>query len=373
MVSHASLTQGYAGKRVLLTGHTGFKGSWMALWLAELGAEVFGLALDPPTTPSLFDLAGLAETVDHHIADIRDAQAVHDRIAAVRPDIIFHMAAQSLVRESYRSPVDTLAVNVMGTAHVLEAARQLGNPCAVVIVTSDKCYDNREWVWGYRESDPLGGHDPYSMSKGAAELVTDSWRSSFFHAPDSNIRVASARAGNVIGGGDWAVDRIVTDSIAALARGEPIRLRNPQATRPWQHVLEPLSGYLLLGQRLAEANGATFAEAWNFGPLTDSIRPVSDLAGLLVDAWGSGQWESAAAPDQPREAHSLALNCDKAHHLLAWRPSWTIEQAVDATVAWFKAWQAGDDLRGISREQIARYEADAAALEPGAAPTRSLR
>lgn len=373
MVSRTSLTQGYAGKRVLLTGHTGFKGSWMALWLAELGAEVFGLALDPPTTPSLFDLAGLARTVDHHIADIRDAQAVHDRVASVRPDIIFHMAAQSLVRESYRSPVDTLAVNVMGTAHVLEAARQLGRPCAVVIVTSDKCYDNREWVWGYRESDPLGGHDPYSMSKGAAELVTESWRASFFHAPDSMIRVASARAGNVIGGGDWAVDRIVTDSIAALGRGEPIRLRNPHATRPWQHVLEPLSGYLLLGQRLAEANGAAFAEAWNFGPLTDSIRPVSDLAGLLVEAWGSGQWESVATPDQPREAHSLALNCDKAHHLLAWRPSWTIEQAVDATVAWFKAWQAGEDLRGITREQIARYEADAAALGPGVAPTRSLR
>jgi CDP-glucose 4,6-dehydratase len=368
MVSSTTLAQGYTGKRVLLTGHTGFKGSWMALWLTKLGAEVFGMALDPPTTPSLFDLAGLAETVDHYIADVRDAQAVQDRIAAVRPDVIFHMAAQSLVRESYRSPVDTLAVNVMGTAHILEAARQLATPCAIVIVTSDKCYDNREWVWGYRENDRLGGHDPYSMSKGAAELVTESWRASFFHAPDSAIRVASARAGNVIGGGDWAVDRIVTDSIAALARGGSIRLRNPHATRPWQHVLEPLSGYLLLGQHLMGARGTAFAEAWNFGPLTDSIRPVSDLARLLVEAWGSGRWEAAAMPNQPKEAYSLALNCDKAHHQLGWKPSWTIEQAVNATVMWFKAWQAGDNLRAVTYDQIARYEADAAALGFGTVP-----
>ena len=363
MELESTLAQAYAGKRVLVTGHTGFKGGWMSAWLDAMGAETFGYALAPPTEPSLFDLAGIASLVDHRIGDIRDGQAVHDRIAEVRPDIIFHMAAQPLVRDSYRTPVETIATNVMGTAHVLDAVRRLGRACAVVIVTSDKCYDNKEWVWGYRETDPMGGHDPYSMSKGAAELVTDSFRKSFFADPDSAVRVASARAGNVIGGGDWATDRIMTDCIASLVAGEPIRLRNPLATRPWQHVLEPVGGYLWLGRHLMQPDGQRFAEGWNFGPAADSVCPVRDLADLVIRAWGSGSWELAGDPAQVKEALSLSLNCDKAHHLLGWRPSWSIEHCVTETAAWYKAWHTGNaDLLELMRGQIAAYR-DAAAAQ----------
>lgn len=356
------LAEAYAGKRVLVTGHTGFKGSWMCVWLEAMGAEVFGLSLDPPTEPSMFALARVESLVDHRIGDIRDAALVHDRIAEVRPDAVFHMAAQPIVRESYRTPVETLATNVMGTAHVLDAVRRLGRPCAVVIVTSDKCYDNREWVWGYRETDPMGGHDPYSMSKGAAELVTQSWRRSFFAAPDSPVRVASARAGNVVGGGDWAADRILTDCIAALAADAPIRVRNPLATRPWQHVLEPVGGYLWLGRQLLQPDGQRYAEGWNFGPQSDSVRPVRDLVELVIAAWGSGSWEAPEDPGQVKEALSLALDIDKARHQLAWRPSWSIETCVERTVEWYRAWHRGDnDLLALTRSQVAAYASDAAA------------
>jgi CDP-glucose 4,6-dehydratase len=327
-----------------------------------MGAEVFGYALAPATDPALFDLARIGTLVDHRIGDIRDEQAVHDRIAEVRPDVIFHMAAQPLVRESYRTPVETIATNVMGTAHVLDAVRRLGRPCAVVIVTSDKCYDNKEWVWGYRETDPMGGHDPYSMSKGAAELVTDSFRKSFFSAPDSPVRVASARAGNVIGGGDWAVDRIMTDCVAALTAGTPLGIRNPLATRPWQHVLEPVGGYLWLGRQLLQADGQSFAQGWNFGPHADSVRPVRDLADLMITAWGSGSWEASGDPAQVKEALSLSLNIDKAYHLLHWRPSWSIEQCVAETAGWYRAWHEGSaDLLRLTRDQISAYQLSAAA------------
>ena len=356
------LAEAYAGKRVLITGHTGFKGTWMSVWLATLGAKVFGLALPPARGPAMFDLVTAEALLDHHILDIREETLVRERIAAVEPDIIFHMAAQPLVRESYRTPVETLAVNVMGTAHVLDAIRRLDRPCAVVIVTSDKCYDNQEWVWGYRETDPMGGRDPYSMSKGAAELVTASWRDSFFSGPQHGIRVASGRAGNVIGGGDWAADRVITTAIEALITGEPVRLRNPGATRPWQHVLEPVGGYLLLGRQLMGTDGAAFAQGWNFGPSAESVRPVHELVDLTIAAWGSGSWEAPEQPTQPHEAHSLSLNCDKAHHLLGWRPGWSIEQCIAATVEWYRAWSTGEiDLLALTRRQITDYTASASA------------
>lgn len=360
VIAGSALAQHYRGKRVLLTGHTGFKGGWLALWLHEMGAEVFGLALAPPTRPSLFELASIGELTDHCIGDIRDADIVRKRFGQVAPDIVLHLAAQPIVRESYRSPLETLATNVMGTAHILDAARDSEKPCAVVIVTSDKCYANQEWVWGYRENEPMGGKDPYSMSKGAAELVTASWRESFFSPHNHLVRIASARAGNVIGGGDWAADRIVADAITALCEDRPIDIRSPLATRPWQHVLEPLSGYLLLGARLMATDGATFAEGWNFGPDTDSVRPVGHLADLIVEAWGSGQWRNIGKPDSRKEAMSLGLNCDKAFHRLGWRPTWRLADTVRETVDWYQQWHSGDrDLAATTRHQIARYFVDA--------------
>lgn len=356
----SALADAYRGRRVLLTGHTGFKGGWLALWLERLGAEVFGFALAPNTWPALFDLARVGESVDHRIGDVRDLAALEARVREVAPDIVLHLAAQPIVRESYRTPVETLSANVMGTAHVLEAVRRAGRPCAVVVVTSDKCYANNEWPWGYRENEPMGGNDPYSMSKGAAELVTQSWRASFFAAPDSPVRVASARAGNVVGGGDWAVDRILTDCVTALAAGTPIAIRNPKATRPWQHVLEPLSGYLWLGARLMAPDGQSVAEAWNFGPETASVQPVSRLADLMVEAWGGGRWHTPGDPAAVKEAMSLALNCDKAFHRLGWRPTWGLPEVVHHTVGWYRAWHDGTaDLRALTLEQIAAYSAAA--------------
>jgi CDP-glucose 4,6-dehydratase len=350
----------YAGKRVLLTGHTGFKGSWMSVWLAAMGAQVFGYALAPETDPALFDLADIASLVDHRIGDIRDFAALSARVEEVMPDIVMHMAAQPIVRESYRTPLATLDTNVMGTAHVLEAVRAAGRRCAIVVVTSDKCYENNEWIWGYRENDAMGGHDPYSMSKGAAELVVSSWRRSYFGQPDGPIQLASARAGNVIGGGDWAADRILTDCVRSLIEEQPIKLRNPLATRPWQHVLEPLSGYLWLGARLMATNGNKVAEGWNFGPLADSVRPVSNLTDLIIQAWGSGSWAALGDPAGVKEAFSLSLNCDKAAHLLHWFPTWSLEQCIERTIEWYKAWHLRSaDLLDLTRRQIATYERDA--------------
>lgn len=351
----------FQGRRVLVTGHTGFKGSWLSLWLNRLGAEVTGLSIDIPTDPALFDLAGVESLIQHRMGDIRDSQAVDAALEASDPEIVFHLAAQPLVRLSYEEPVDTLSVNVIGTAQVLEAVRRRGKPCSVIVITSDKCYANNGQIWGYREIDPMGGHDPYSMSKGAAELVVDSWRNSYFSAPDSKIRLASVRAGNVIGGGDWAKDRLITDCIAALTSQQPIEIRNPLATRPWQHVLEPLSGYLWLAARLATSEDPqAFAQGWNFGPYIDGVRPVRDLVDFALQCWGGGSWQMTKDADQPHEAFALALNCDKAHQQLKWRPAWDFEASVGETIAWYREWANGaDDIRGLTLGQIAAYESAA--------------
>jgi CDP-glucose 4,6-dehydratase len=359
----ADLRAAFAGKRVLLTGHTGFKGSWLALWLAELGAEIYGLALPPPTAPSMFEACRVDAIVDHRVGDIRDADDVRRRFLEVRPDVVLHLAAQPIVRRSYVDPIETMATNVMGTAHVLEAVRALDAACAVVVVSSDKCYENRSWVWGYRENDPMGGSDPYSASKGATELVTTSWRQSFF-GPLSPVKLASGRAGNVIGGGDWAEDRIIPDCIRSFARGERVELRNPAATRPWQHVLEPLGGYLLLAARLMGPEADRWCEGWNFGPAAQDVRSVSALVALAAREWGgSSEWTASPGP-HPKEAAMLSLNCDKAIGELGWQPTWSCETMMRKTVQWFRAWHVGSaDLRALTLAQIADFSDDAPWIE----------
>lgn len=335
----------WCGRRVWLTGHTGFKGSWLALWLLELGAQVSGVGLEPDSDPHLFSQLRLADRLDHHIADIRHPQALHDLVAAARPEVVLHLAAQPLVRRSYRDPLGTWATNVMGSLHVLQALRDLAHPCAVVMVTTDKVYANREWDFGYRENDRLGGHDPYSASKAGAELAIASCRSSFCGAAahqTPNLAIATARAGNVIGGGDWADDRIVPDAMRALAVGEPLQVRNPVATRPWQHVLEPLGGYLLLAQRLHQhqlSAGATanpWADAFNFGPQLEANRPVRDLVDAMLQHW-PGQWHDLSDPAAPHEAGRLHLQIDKAHHQLGWQPRWPFATTIARTVGWYHA------------------------------------
>lgn len=354
-----ALENAYRGASVLLTGHTGFKGSWLSLWLSRMGAKVTGLSIDIPTNPSLFELANVAGMVDHRFGDVRDAALVADLVREIEPDFIFHLAAQPLVRFSYAHPLATLDTNVMGTANILQAARENSKRCNVVIVTSDKCYHNDGRREGYRETDRMGGHDPYSMSKGAAELVVDSWRTSYFSGADCPIRVATGRAGNVIGGGDWAADRIITDCIAALTCGQPIAIRNPLATRPWQHVLEPLSGYLWLGVRLRD--GARVTEGWNFGPEQDNIRNVQQLVDELILTWGSGASRHADEAGAPNEAMALSLNIDKARDRLQWRPVWNFQRTIGETAAWFKAYGGGKtDVRALTEAQIIAYTADAA-------------
>jgi CDP-glucose 4,6-dehydratase len=343
----------WRGRRVLLTGHTGFKGSWLALWLQSLGAEVHGLALDPPTAPALYDIAGVAAGMasDTH-ADIRIDAAVRAVFAACRPEIVLHLAAQPLVRLSYAEPVATYATNVMGTVHVLEAARQVGGVRAIVNVTTDKCYENREWVWGYRETEPMGGFDPYSSSKGCAELVTSAYRRSFLAA--GGTALASARAGNVIGGGDWALDRLVPDILRALAAGEPVNIRNPASIRPWQHVLEPLAGYLVLAQRLVE-DGQAVAEGWNFGPQEADAQPVQWIVEQLVAGWGEGASWRRDPGEHPHEAHYLKLDISKAGARLGWRPRWDLAQALARVLDWQRAWLGGADMRAVCLDQISRY------------------
>ena len=344
------------GKRVLVTGHTGFKGSWLSLWLGRLGAEVCGVALPPPSAPAMYNLCRVGEEMESHIADIRDFAILKSLFQQFRPDVVIHMAAQAIVRESYLNPIDTVTTNVVGTANVLEAVRSLDSSCAVVVVSSDKCYENREWVWGYRENDPMGGHDPYSMSKGATELVASSWRRSFFSGA-SAVKLASARAGNVVGGGDWAADRIVPDCIRAFSAGRAVELRNPVATRPWQHVLEPLGGYLTLAAKLLSSEGDEYCSGWNFGPHSADTRPVEDMVRLLAQEWGEdATWSTTPGP-HPKEAALLGLNCDKAAHLLGWEPTWRMEETVRQTVAWYRTWLAEPaQLRATTLNQIEAFE-----------------
>jgi CDP-glucose 4,6-dehydratase len=338
------------GRRVFMTGHTGFKGGWMTLLLSSLGAKVVGLALPPDSNNGVFNAARMAGDLNHQIGDIRDFARLKNAVSEARPDVVIHMAAQSLVRLSYQEPVDTYATNVMGTVHLLEAVRGLSSIQAVVIVTSDKCYENVEWDRGYRENDHLGGHDPYSNSKGCAELVTSAYRRSFFNAEDS-AWVASARAGNVIGGGDWALDRLVPDAIRAFSIGEPLIIRNPAAIRPWQHVLDPLLGYLLLAEHLVKG-GIPFAGAWNFGPSTESEVPVEIVVNGLVRRWGNtARWEHKGG-HYPHEAAYLKLDCSKARGRLSWRPLIGLDQALDLTVDWYKEQLRGSDMRAVSLRHI---------------------
>ena len=344
------------GRRVFLTGHTGFKGSWLALWLHRLGAETTGYSLEA-AADSMYRRLELDAICRSVIGDVRDRARLEQELRAASPDVVIHMAAQSLVLPSYTDPLGTIDTNVMGTANVLDALRTAGRRCTVLVVTSDKCYENRGWVYGYRENDPLGGHDVYSMSKAAAELVTASYRASFFEG-DGAVRVASARAGNVIGGGDRAAGRIVPDCIRALERGEPITVRNPAHTRPWQHVLDPLSGYLMLIDAIADGN-AEYCSAWNFGPDAEEARHVGELAGAVVDAWGGGQWIPATSGNAPHEAHTLRLSTDKAKTLLGWRPRWSFADAIRKTVEWYRADHAGASpaaLRELTLSQIDEYE-----------------
>jgi len=343
----------WKGKRVLLTGHTGFKGSWLSLWLQRLGAEVVGYALEPPTDPSLYEIADVERCMHSIIADIRDLEHLRQAFDAHTPEIVIHMAAQALVRDSYTDPVGTYATNVMGTVHVLEAARRTPSIRVILNVTSDKCYENREWVWGYREQDPMGGYDPYSSSKGCAEIVTAAYRRSFYN---DSTAVASARAGNVIGGGDWAKDRLVPDAIHAFMSNTPFRVRNPNAQRPWQHVLEPLSGYLKLCEMLWE-EGLDHAEAWNFGPREEDTKQVSHVATILAEQWGNGAtWEVDGA-DHPHEAYHLKLDCSKAAARLDWRPRWNLDQALAATMDWYRAFgRDKENMRDFTLKQVMAYE-----------------
>jgi len=347
----------WQGKRVLLTGHTGFKGSWLSLWLQTMGAQVVGYALAPPTNPCLFEVAEVGQGMASIIGDMRDLQGLRAVFADHRPEIVIHMAAQALVRYSYIEPVETYSTNVMGTVNLLEAVRGAGGVKAVLNVTSDKCYENREWVWGYRENDAMGGYDPYSSSKGCAELVTAAYRSSYFNPAkyhEHGVAMASARAGNVIGGGDWAEDRLIPDIMRAIALGNVVNIRNPHAIRPWQHVLEPLSGYLLLVQKLYE-EGSACAEGWNFGPGDEDARPVQWIADRLTKAWGEGAGWIRDGRGHPHEAHYLKLDCSKANTRLDWRPRWHLDETLSKIVEWQKQYQQGADMKAVTLVQIDRY------------------
>lgn len=342
----------WEGKRVLLTGHTGFKGAWMSLCLHSMGAKVQGFALAPPTTPSLFEEAKVSDLIQSNLGDIRDFAAIAKVVKEFKPEIVFHMAAQPLVRYSYDAPLETYATNVMGTAHLLESIRAIDSVRAVVNVTTDKCYENREWVWGYREDESMGGYDPYSSSKACSELVTAAYRQSFLDK--AGIAVATARAGNVIGGGDWAKDRLIPDILRAFANKQPVSIRNPNSIRPWQHVLEPLSGYLLLAEKLC-AEPASFSQAWNFGPKDDDAKPVGWIVNSMASKWGKEASWSIDEGDHPHEAHYLKLDISKARQSLGWSPRWSLDQALDHTVEWHMAWMQGKDVRSQCIKQIEAY------------------
>lgn len=344
-------------KRVFITGHTGFKGSWLSLWLQMLGADLTGYALEPPTQPSLFERARLAEGMASITADVRDLAALQNAMGAQQPDVVFHLAAQPLVRRSYQEPIETVSTNVLGAAHLLEAVRHTPSVRAVVMITSDKCYENKEWLWGYRENDDLGGHDPYSASKACAELVIATYRNSFFppqKLEEHGVAVASTRAGNVIGGGDWAKDRLVPDIMQAVMQGEPVVIRSPRATRPWQHVLEPLNGYLTLAEHLWQ-EGSAYAEAWNFGPNDADVKPVSWIVDYITRRWGEGASWRLDQEEQPHENTLLKLDCSKAKARLGWQPKLDLATALDWIVAWFQGYQHEEDMRALSEEQIRRF------------------
>ena len=347
----------WEGKNVLVTGHTGFKGSWLSLWLQSLGANVVGYALTPPTPVNLFETAQVAQGMTSLTGDVRNLESLKTTVAEHRPDIVFHLAAQALVRYSYEDPIRTVSTNVLGTANILETIRLLGTVRVVVCITSDKCYENKEWFWGYRENESLGGHDPYSASKGCAEMVIKAYRDSYFppsRYEQHQVALASTRAGNVIGGGDWARDRLIPDIIAAIRKNQPAIIRNPKSTRPWQHVLEPLSGYIVLAEKLWK-EGPRFAQAWNFGPNDDQAKPVSWIADYLTSQWSeNSRWELDAA-QHPHEDSYLKLDCSKAKSLLNWAPRLNLAQALDWIIEWNKAHQKDQNMRDITERQIARY------------------
>lgn len=348
----------YHGKKIFITGHTGFKGSWLSLWLHHMDAEVTGYALEPPTTPSIFKICNIESLVNSIHGDIRDLEALTSSMLNAKPDIVIHMAAQPLVRDSYKSPIETLETNVMGTANLLEAVRQCDDIKAVINITSDKCYKNNEWVWGYRENEAMGGHDPYSCSKACSELVTSAYRNSFFQ-PDSRqscTALATARAGNVIGGGDWATDRLVPDCVRALLNNKPILIRNPNAIRPWQHVLEPLYGYLLLGIKLYES-GTPFAQGWNFGPHDDDARSVEWIVQKICTLWDNDASYHVDRGTHLHEANYLKLDCSKAKMKLQWRPRWQLETALEKTMVWARAYQQKQNITEICLQQINEYMA----------------
>ena len=343
----------YKGKRVLITGHTGFKGSWLSLWLQNMGALVKGYSLDVNTKPALFTQANVAAEMESEIGDIRNLEKLTKSMVSFSPDILIHMAAQPLVRLSYQEPVDTYTTNVIGTVNVLEAARKCSNLKAIVSVTTDKCYENKEWEWGYRENEAMGGHDPYSSSKGCAELVTSAYRRSFFSSEDT-ASLASARAGNVIGGGDWAEDRLIPDILNAFEKSEPVVIRNPLSTRPWQHVLEPLSGYLVLAQELY-INGDEFAEGWNFGPNDEDCKPVNWILDRMVTYWGNDASWSLDKNNNPHEAGFLKLDCSKASNRLKWKPKWNLQLTLKSIVDWHQLYINGGDLKKQCLKEIIIY------------------
>jgi CDP-glucose 4,6-dehydratase len=343
-------------KKVFLTGHTGFKGAWLSLWLQDCGAILTGYALAPNTSPNLFDAASVADGMESVIGDVRDLEKLTKAMSNFSPDVVIHMAAQPLVRLSYKNPVDTYSTNVMGTVNLFEAVRATASVKAVVNVTTDKCYENKEWIWGYREDEPMGGRDPYSNSKGCSELVTAAYRSSFFNYLGS-AKIASGRAGNVIGGGDWAEDRLIPDILKSFENNEPIVVRNPSATRPWQHVLEPLSGYLVLAERLY-LNGDECAQGWNFGPEYSDVKPVSTIIDYLVGRWGVGAGWVPDESKQPHEAQLLKLDISKAKEILYWTPKWSLFTALDSIIEWHKEWLKGGDIKVMTLKQIHQFEQD---------------
>jgi CDP-glucose 4,6-dehydratase len=340
-------------KKVFLTGHTGFKGSWISLWLQSMGAIVKGYSLAPNTTPNIFTEADVSKDMESEIGDIRDIDKISNSMSVFDPDVLIHMAAQPLVRLSYKEPVETYTTNVIGTVNVYEAARKCKNLKAIVSVTTDKCYENNEWDWGYRENEPMGGHDPYSSSKGCAELVTSAYRRSFFNTKDS-ASLASARAGNVIGGGDWADDRLIPDILKAFEKSEPVIIRNPLSTRPWQNVLEPLSGYLVLAQELY-LNGDTFAEGWNFGPKDEDCKPVSWILDKMVTKWGNGASWALDIDNNPHEAGFLKLDCSKAANRLKWQPKWSLEETLNKIINWHQLYLNNGDVKKECLKEIKEY------------------